>query len=248
MNGNFSFPKTNALFSRIALDQLHEQNNKAIKGISGATSVINRKDESTLNRRALRRPELVEIISQFENEYQQNDQSKPSTKDHHKCSKAFQTDFYNDVQGLRRSFVNNPFQLENLTVINDTSQLFDDNMFHNLAKLESIGFMQLKTFINDRLISCKTSINSKIALNHFILKNDEKSKKTLGQTTDKRLATQFLTKLRDAVKHRREKAEMLFSSEIFGISQCFSINGHNLYHGTKSNILQRFKPKYTTKI
>ena len=69
MNGNFSFPKTNALFSRIALDQLHEQNNKAIKGISGATSVINRKDESTLNRRALRRPELVEIISQFENEY-----------------------------------------------------------------------------------------------------------------------------------------------------------------------------------
>ena len=39
------FPKTNALFSRIALDQLHEQNSKVIEGISGATSVINRKDE-----------------------------------------------------------------------------------------------------------------------------------------------------------------------------------------------------------
>ena len=201
-----------------------------------------------MNRRALRRPELVEIISQFENECQQNDQSKPSTKDHHECSKAFQTDFYNDVQGLRRSFVNNPFQLENLTAINDTSQLFDDNMFHNLAKLESIGFMQLKTFINDRLISCKTSINSKIALNHFILLNNEKSKKLYEHTADKCLTTQFLIKLRDAVKHRREKAEMLFSSEIFGISQCFSINVHKLYHGTKSNILQRFKPKYTTKI
>ena len=140
MNGNFSFPKTNALFSRIALDQLHEQNNKVIKGISGATSVINRKDESTLNRWALSGPELAEIFSQFENEYKQNDQSLPSTKEHHECSKAFQTDFCNDVQRLRRNFVNNPFQLENLTVINDTSQLFDDNIFHNIVKLESIGF------------------------------------------------------------------------------------------------------------
>ena len=31
MNGNFSFPKTNTLFSRIAPGQLHEQNN-VIKG------------------------------------------------------------------------------------------------------------------------------------------------------------------------------------------------------------------------
>ena len=56
------------------------------------------------------------------------------------------------------------------------------------------------------------------------------------------MATQLLTKLRDAVRHRREKAEILFSTEIFGISQCLSVNEHNLYHGTKSNILQRFKP------
>ena len=156
--------------------------------------------------------------------------------------KAFQTDLYNDVQGLRRNFVNNPLRLENLAVINDTSQLFDDNIFHNIAKLESVGFMQLKAFIKDRLISCKTSINPKIALNHFILPNDEKSKKPHGQTAEKRLTTQFLTKLRDAVRHRREKAEMLFSTEIFGVSQCLSINGYNLYLGTKSNILQRFKP------
>ena len=56
------------------------------------------------------------------------------------------------------------------------------------------------------------------------------------------MATQLLTKLRDAVRHRREKAEILFSTEIFGISQCLSVNEHNLYHGTKSNILQGFKP------
>ena len=104
--------------------------------------------------------------------------------------------------------------------------------------------MQLKSFINDRLISCKTFINAKIALNHFILLNNEKNKKRHGQTPDKRLTTQFVTKLRDAVRHRREKAEMLLSTEIFGISQCLSINGHNLYHGTKSNILQKYYNGY----
>ena len=67
MNGNFSFSKTNTLFPRFALDQLHEKNNKVIKGISGATSVINRKGESCW---ALSGPELAEIISQFENEYE----------------------------------------------------------------------------------------------------------------------------------------------------------------------------------
>ena len=70
MNGDFSFPKTNTLFSRIALDQLHKQNNKFIKGISGTTSVINKKDESVLNCWALGGPKLAEIIFQFENEYQ----------------------------------------------------------------------------------------------------------------------------------------------------------------------------------
>ena len=100
--------------------------------------------------------EPAEIISQFENEYKQNDQSLPPTKDHHEYSKAFQTDFYNDAQRLRRNFVNNPFQLENLTVINYTSQLFDGNIIHNIAKLESVGFMQLRAFINDKLISYKT--------------------------------------------------------------------------------------------
>ena len=70
----------------------------------------------------------------------------------------------------------------------------------------------------------------------------KKSKKPHEQTPDKQLTTQFLTKLRDPVRHCRKKAEMLFSTKIFGISLCLSISGHNLYQETKSNILQRFKP------
>ena len=46
--GNFAFPKTNITFSRMAPGQLHERNNKKIKGAGGAVHLMNREDESGL--------------------------------------------------------------------------------------------------------------------------------------------------------------------------------------------------------
>ena len=144
----------------------------------------------------------------------------------------------NSVLSFRPS---NPFELQNLTVISDVNQVFDYNIFDNITKLESTGSDQLNTFINDGLIVCKASIKTKVRLNHFILLGDEKSKKPRGSVVDKRLTPEFLTKLRDAITYRRDKAKELFSTEIFGSSQCLSLNKNNLYHGTKSNILQRIE-------
>ena len=59
---NFSFLKTNKQFSRMALDQIHEQNNKYRKSVSGATSLIDRQDDSALVRCELCGPELCQII------------------------------------------------------------------------------------------------------------------------------------------------------------------------------------------
>ena len=59
---NFSFLKTNKQFSRMALDQIHKQNNKYRKSVSGATSLIDRQDDSALVRCELCGPELCQII------------------------------------------------------------------------------------------------------------------------------------------------------------------------------------------
>ena len=64
--GNFSFLKTNKQLSRMALDQLHEQNNKYIKSVSSTTSIINQQDGSALVRWELCRPEICWIIEEFE--------------------------------------------------------------------------------------------------------------------------------------------------------------------------------------
>ena len=235
-SGNFTFLKTRRSFSRMALDQVHEQNNKVIKGVSGATSLLNRGDESALIRWALSGPELSKMLSDFE------EQQTPETtdvQDHHECGKSFQTSFFNDVQKVVDNFAKNPFELQALTVISNTDTVFDDNVFYNIKQLESVGATQLGKYVQDRLVTCKVPITQKITLNHFVLPGDEKSKKPRGSIVDKRLTQPFLVKLRAAIQCRRDHAKMLFKTEIFGASQCLSINSTTMYHGTKSSILQK---------
>ena len=63
---NFSFLKTNKEFFHMAMDQLHEQNNKYIKSVSGSTPVIYWQDDSALVRWELCGPELCRIVEEFE--------------------------------------------------------------------------------------------------------------------------------------------------------------------------------------
>ena len=44
--------------------------------------------------------------------------------------------------------------------------------------------------------------------------------------------------MREAERLRKDKATELFSTELFGVSQCIAEN--SLHHGTKSDILKRF--------
>ena len=48
--GKFAFQKTLNQFSKMAVDQLHEQNNEIIKGTGGATHLLKRADPSGLVR------------------------------------------------------------------------------------------------------------------------------------------------------------------------------------------------------
>ena len=53
MDEYFTFQKTDQQFSLMGLDQIHEQNNAVMKGMGGATSSLNKFDESSLARGVL---------------------------------------------------------------------------------------------------------------------------------------------------------------------------------------------------
>ena len=182
----------------MSLDQLHEQNNKYIKSVSGATSLINRQDESALVRWELCGPELCRMIQDFEGNDVISPDESPQQK-HHEDNPTFKKDFRNDTAMLINNFPNNPFMLNELTVINNTDILFQDNIYHNLTQLEPIGSKQFLTFIEDRLIKSKASIRAKISFNHFMLPGCNESTKSRGSIVDKRLNQAFLTKLRAAI-------------------------------------------------
>ena len=53
-------------FPSLAPDQVHEQNNEKIKGLGGATHLLNRPDSSGLEEWGTSGPELVHLLSEFE--------------------------------------------------------------------------------------------------------------------------------------------------------------------------------------
>ena len=75
--GHFAFQKTLTEFSNMSLDQVHEQNNAYIKGVSGATHLVNRSDDAGLIRWELCSSEIARMVQEFENELKGDESSRP---------------------------------------------------------------------------------------------------------------------------------------------------------------------------
>ena len=97
--GNFSFQKSNREFSRMGLDQIHEQNNKIIKGAGGASDLLNKEDDSALLRWELCSPELARVIPEFEDCLDRNDIPAESSNKH-EDKESFKRRFSSDVNRL----------------------------------------------------------------------------------------------------------------------------------------------------
>ena len=96
IKGCFSFAKSHQ-FSRIALDQVHEQNNKVIKGQGAAASVLNSQNDSALILWETCGPEVARIVSEFEeliDNYCSSERSS-GTK-YHEVNENFRTNFLKD--------------------------------------------------------------------------------------------------------------------------------------------------------
>ena len=64
--GFFNFQKSENQFSQMALDQVHEQNNRTIKSCDGATDFVNKVEELSLIRWGTCGPDVAQIINEFE--------------------------------------------------------------------------------------------------------------------------------------------------------------------------------------
>lgn len=98
---HFAFHKTQKMFSAIAHDQNHEQNNALVKGDGGAVGLT--ENPCALARWMIAGPEMARIISEFE--LAGIGIKKANTNSlHHEQTKSIQMSFMKDVTSLVTAF------------------------------------------------------------------------------------------------------------------------------------------------
>ena len=112
--------------------------------MGGATSVLNKNDESELARWELCLHELSLIINEYESTPEVELHFEPLR--HLKHTKAFQNQFSADVSRLKTSILKIPFKFNILTVLNNEKSAFNDIVYDGISKMSKLGKEQFKAF------------------------------------------------------------------------------------------------------
>ena len=144
------------------MDQVHEQSNKIITGVGGATSLLNTQDESALIRWETCGPEVARIVLEFQDSLYKQDASSSAAKNHEDYEK-----FNRDVESVYQAIPCNPFEMASLSTINNSAP-FPQSVSDQLKQVLSTGERQVKVFIQDRLLMQKTTIQKKSVRTSFL--------------------------------------------------------------------------------
>ena len=154
--GKFTFQKTSSGFSNMALDQIHEQNNRIVKGIGGTIHLVNLSDETPLVRWELCAGELSKLLLDFEKNASPSKSSKSDdlikTRKHLEDNPSFRNRFVKDFELVSPGFTINPFEVVSFTPINNTGIQFNEEVEQNIKLIPQIGEGQFLNFWKDRLI------------------------------------------------------------------------------------------------
>ena len=100
LKGHFTVKKTNHSFSKIAIDQAHEQNNAIVKEDGGAVGLT--ESPAALQRWMVSGPEMARLINDFESAV--NHAQVTIDKRHHEQRPGIQKAFLQDVKSLKAAF------------------------------------------------------------------------------------------------------------------------------------------------
>ena len=150
--GNFVVNKTGRVFSSMAIDQAHEQNNAAVKSDGGAVGLT--QNPAALRRWMVAGPELVRLTTEFETSFE-NFHKKPTGTQHHDQTKSTQVIFAEHVKNLVQVMkeMGNPFLEESKDLLRvDTRDIVDSAVASSICQAEEIGKKQYQTFVTERLL------------------------------------------------------------------------------------------------
>ena len=169
--GNVSFQKSHREFSKMGLDQIHEQNNELFKRCRRASDLLNKMDDSALIRWETSSPVITRLILEFKDCLDRNEIFAESSTKHHEDSQHFHGRFSSDVNRLIKCITVNPFMQDHLTKLNNKKVIALEFVRTVIGDLKAMGEKQLATFVSDPLVVSKVPISQKIFLNKIEIWN-----------------------------------------------------------------------------
>lgn len=135
--GMFTVQKTKRIFSSIATDQAHGQNNAHIKGDGGAVGLMD--NPSALQRWMVTGPEVARVIGEFDMTQEHHD-SKTKTL-HHNQTESIQKSFDKDVKSLVSVIeeLGNPFLEDTTDIWSSTQKTLQAHQLLTCAKCAEGG-------------------------------------------------------------------------------------------------------------
>ena len=155
------------MFSGIAIDQAHEQNNASVKGDCGAVGLT--ENSAALRRWMVSGPEMARLIGEFE---VSTKNKKKTDFRHHEQRNHAQMTFGRDITSLTDAIEEmvNPFaeNSKDLLVL-DSRDLADLTVIDMLRQAKSLGQEEYDTYVNERLVNQTKLITDPIKRNKLPL-------------------------------------------------------------------------------
>lgn len=233
--GKFVVHKTRRVFSSIAIDQAHEQNNAVVKGDGGAIGL-------TENPRALARwmvagPEISRIVSEFESQLKAD--SKEDLK-HHDQSLAVQKSFRDNVTSTVEEFeeAGNPFlETSPQLFALDTKNITDDNVCKTVKNIKQLGQEQYDTFVSERFVERTKTVADPIKKNKLpLFKAKPPKKQTKKDIKSLKHDRDLFGKLYIACQTREGDLDDFFKHENQAAPPSLSDAGE-IYMGSKAGLV-----------
>lgn len=239
LKGHFTVKKTNHSFSRLAIDQAHEQNNAVVKDDGGAVGLT--ESPAALQRWMVCGPEMARLLNEFEMSLD-NAQSTPDIR-HHEQRPGVQKSFVHDVKLLKSTFdeYGNPFlETSGDQLVLDTRDIENKPVVDTLYKIEEVGFKQYNTFVTERLIDRTKPLDDTIKKNMLCLFGSPRvRKKSKAQELMSAVKSDrnLFSRLSVACQVRDGNLQEFFSHENQTCPPSLSDRG-KLRLGTKSDIVR----------
>ncbi|KAE8741792.1 hypothetical protein FOCC_FOCC012681 [Frankliniella occidentalis] len=236
--GFFSLAKTREPFTRMSPDQVHEQNNKLVKGQGGAIGLT--EDRQSLMRWMLAGPEVQKLVNEFSPT--KINAATEGLETRHDQYSAIQTAFRKKVIALIECFSErgNPFLQTSSELINiHTGDILGPDAVTALRNMESDGVNALKSFIDERIIGQKRSVFDPIKkFNRKVFA--ARSKNIQGkavQIKSLQMDAQLFLQLYIMSEHRQLDLKVFFSYENQVCPPSVSKNGDLRLPDNKSEII-----------